>query len=184
MHTNFHTINYYHKIIIQYVYLCFVSNDLVKIGESILDYIEFLIKFKLKTSKENRYILNINNRDIPEIKEKQAIKRKYFDKVINWITLFDNYAKQINENSALGNYKDVIDAYTHNIDSNSNEFNSGNQSALLFQINLQRSDFLKGKFALACMNYSDALGYFITAAKKKRIVIDGLIKKKSFKTYS
>ena len=181
MHTNFHTINYYHKIIIQYVYLCFVSNDLVKIGESILDYIEFLIKFKLKTSKENRYILNINNRDIPEIKEKQAIKRKYFDKVINWITLFDNYAKQINENSALGNYKDVIDAYTHNIDSNSNEFNSGNQSALLFQINLQRSDFLKGKFALACMNYSDALGYFITAAKKKRIVIDGLIKKRALK---
>ena len=75
MHTNYHTINYYHKIIIQYVYLCFVSNDLVKIGESILDYIEFLIKFKLKTSKENKYILNINNKDIPEIKEKQTIKK-------------------------------------------------------------------------------------------------------------
>ena len=31
------------------------------------------------------------------------------------------------------------------------------------------------------MNYSDALGYFITAAKKKRIVIDGLIKKRALK---
>ena len=181
MHTNFHTINYYHKIIIQYIYLCFVSNDLVKIGESILDYIEFLIKFKLKTSKENRYILNVNNKDIPEIKEKLSTKKKFFDKIVNWFNLFDIYAKQINQNSALGNYKDVIDAFTLNLSSNHNEFNSGNQSALLFQINLQRKDFLKGKFALACKNYSDALGYFITAAKKKRIVLDGLIKKRALK---
>ena len=181
MHTSFHTINYYHKILIQYVYLCFVSNDLVKIGESILDYIEFLIKFKLKTSKENKYILNINNKDIPEIKEKQATKKKFFDKIIKWFNLFDNYAKQINENSALGNYKDVIDAYTHNLASSHNEFNSGNQSALLFQVNLQRCDFLKGKFALVCKNYSDAVGYLINAAKKKRIVLDGLIKKRALK---
>ena len=181
MHTQFHTINYYHKIIIQYIYLCFISNDLVKIGESILDYIEFLIKFKLKTSKKNKYILNINNKDIPEIKEKQIAKKKYFDKIIKWIYLFDIYAKQMNENSALGNYKDVIDSYTHNLASNNNEFNSGNQSALLFQINLQRCDFLKGKFALVCKNYSDAVGYFMNASKKKRIVIDGLIKKKALK---
>ena len=181
MHTNFHTINYYHKILIQYVYLCFVSNDLVKIGESILDYIEFLIKFKLKTSKENKIILNINNKDFPEIKQKQDIKKKYFNKILSWFNLFDNYAKQINENSALGNYKDVIDSYTQNSSSNNNEFNSGNQSAFLFQINLQRYDFLKGKFALTCENYSDAVGYLISAAKKKRIVLDGLIKKRALK---
>ena len=181
MHTNFHTINYYHKILIQYVYLCFVSNDLVKIGESILDYIEFLIKFKLKTSKENKYILNINNKDYPEIKEKQITKKKYFDKIVNWFNLFDSYAKQITENSALGNYKDIIDSYSHNLSSNHNDFNSGNQSALLFQVNLQRCDFLKGKFALVCKNYSDAVGYLISAAKKKRIVLDGLIKKRALK---
>ena len=181
MHTNFHTINYYHKILIQYVYLCFISNDLVKIGESILDYIEFLIKFKLKTSKENKIILNINNKDFPEIKQKQDIKKKYFNKILSWFNLFDNYAKQINENSALGNYKDIIDAYTHNLSSNNNEFNSGNQSAFLFQVNLQRYDFLKGKFALVCKNYSDAVGYLISAAKKKRIVVDGLIKKRALK---
>ena len=35
----------------QYIYLSFIKNDLVKIGESILDYIEFLLKFKFKTSK-------------------------------------------------------------------------------------------------------------------------------------
>ena len=181
MHTDFHTINYYHKILIQYVYLCYVSNDLVKIGESILDYIEFLLKFKLKTSKENKYILNIRNKDFPEVKEKQAMKKKYFDKILNWFNLFDNYAKQITENSALGNYKDVIEAYTHNLSSNNNEIDSGNQSALLFQVNLQRSEFLKGKFALICNNYSDAAGYFINAAKKKRIVLDGLIKKRALK---
>ena len=183
MHTKFHTINYYHKVLIQYIYLCFLSNDLVKIGESILDYIEFLIKFKLKISEENSFIMNINNADIPEIKEKQLIKRKYFDKIINWFNLFDSYAKQINENSALGNYKNVIDAYTHNLQSNHTQFNSGNESAsaLLFQINLQRYDFLRGKFALVCQDYNDALGFMINAAKKKRIVIDGLIKKRALK---
>ena len=101
MHTKFHTINYYHKVIIQYIYLCYLSNDLIKIGESILDYIEFLIKYKLKTSESNSFIMNIKNIEIPEIKEKQLIKRKYFDKIINWFKLFDNYARQINENSAL-----------------------------------------------------------------------------------
>ena len=179
--TNFHTINNYHKILIQYIYLCFTSNDLVKIGESILDYIEFLIKFKLKTSKSNSYILNINNKEIPKINSMQLNKKKYFEKIINWFCLFDNYAKQINENSALGNFKDVIDAYTHNLQSNHNNLNVGNQSVFLFQINLQRCDFLKGKFALACKNYSDALGFLISAAKKKRIVIDGLIKKRALK---
>ena len=181
MHTNFHTINYYHKILIQYVYLCFISNDSVKIGESILDYIEFLIKFKLKTSKDLKYILYVNNKDIPEIKEKQEKKKKYFDKIINWLCLFDSYAKQINENSALGNFKDVLDAYAHNLASNHNEFNSGNQSALLFQIHLQRCDFLKGKFSLVCRDYHDAIKYFVKASKKKRIVVDGLIKKRSLK---
>ena len=179
MDNNFHTINYYHKILIQYIYLCFISNDLVKIGESILDYIEFLIKFKLKVLKDSKYILYVVNKDIPDIREKQEIKKKYFDKIIKWFNLFDNYAKQINENSALGNYKDVLDAYTHNLTSNQNDFNSGNQSALLFQINLQRCDYLKGKFALVCKDYFDALKYFINAAKKKRIVVDGLIKKRA-----
>ena len=53
MNTKFPTINYYHKILIQFIYLSYEKNDLIKIGESILDYIEFLIKFKLKTSKEH-----------------------------------------------------------------------------------------------------------------------------------
>ena len=183
MHSNFHTINYYNKVLIQYIYLCFVSNDLVKIGESILDYIEFLIKFKLKNSKENNYVMNIHNKDVPEIKEKQIIKRKYFDKIINWINLFDSYAKQISENSTLGNYKNVLDAYAHNLQSNHNQFDSGNESesVLLFQINLQRYDFLRGKFALMCKEYNDALGFMINAALKKRIVIDGLIKKRALK---
>ena len=68
MNTNFHTINYYHKIIIQYIYLSYVKNDLVKIEESILDYIEFLIKFKYKTSPDNTYLLNTAISNINAIK--------------------------------------------------------------------------------------------------------------------
>ena len=51
----------------------------------------------------------------------------------------------------------------------------------MFRINLQKYDFLKGKFSFHCKNYKDALYYFIRAAKKERIVLDGLIKKKSLK---
>ena len=81
MNTNFHTINYYHKIIIQYIYLSYVKNDLVKIEESILDYIEFLIKFKYKTSPDNTYLLN---------------NFYFFSKrLANSYFLFECYAKQI-----------------------------------------------------------------------------------------
>ena len=48
-------------------------------------------------------------------------------------------------------------------------------------MNLQRAEFLKGKFALHCKNYTDALYFFIRSAKKESIVLDGLIKKKSLK---
>ena len=51
----------------------------------------------------------------------------------------------------------------------------------LFKVNLQRAEFLKGKFALLCKNNTDALFFFIRAAKKKSIVLDGLIKKKALK---
>ena len=54
MNTYYHTIDFYHKIITQYIYLSYLKNDMIKIGESILDYIEFLIKFKLKTSPEKK----------------------------------------------------------------------------------------------------------------------------------
>jgi len=179
MNTNYHTINYYHKIIIQYIYLSYVKNDLVKIGESILDYIEFLIEFKFKTSSENKYLLNIYNRDRPECKDKQMFKKKIFDKIIKWFNLFDKYASHVRDNSSLGDDKSIIDDYSHSLNSADGELNSGSQSVFLFRINIQRSDFLKGKFALECKNINDALFFFIRAAKKNSIVLDGLIQKKS-----
>ena len=53
MNTNFHTINYYHKIIIQYIYLSYVKNDLVKIEESILDYHKLNAYLRHKKNKKN-----------------------------------------------------------------------------------------------------------------------------------
>ena len=80
MNTYFHNINYYHKIIIQYIYLSFVKNDLIKIGESILDYIEFLIAFKLRTCKDKKHILKIQNKNLEKFKDKQNIKKKFLIK--------------------------------------------------------------------------------------------------------
>ena len=180
MHTSYHTIDYYHKIIIQYIFLCYSSNDLIKIGESILDYIEFLLKFKLKTDKNNKNYLYKQYENIPFYKEKQNVKRKIFDKIIEWFDLFDHYVNHVNDNTALGSDKSIIDAYNHNIN-NLNEINSGNQSAFLYKVHIQRGDFLRAKFALICHDYSEAIFYFIKASKSKTIVLDGLIKKKALK---
>ena len=183
MNTSYHNINYYHKLILQYIYLCFVKNDLIKIGESILDYIEFLIKFKLKTSNENKYILNIRSKNIPNLKKKQNEKKIIFNKIMGWFNLFDEYVNHVRKNTSLDDSKSLIDDFSI-LSSDNIEFNVENQSLFLFKINIQRSEFLKGKFALLCKNNTDALFFFIRAAKKKSIVSDGLIKKKCLKRIS
>ena len=180
MNTSFHTINYYHKIIIQFIYLSFIKNDLIKIGESILDYLEFLIKFKFKTSTADKFFLNIKNNDLPEYRTKQNFKKKIFNKIINWFNLFDDYISYIKDNSSLGDLKNIIEDYSKS-NSENVALNNDRQSSFMLKINIQRCDFLKGKFCLSCKNYKDALFYFIRSAKRKSIVIDGLIKKRSLK---
>ena len=182
MNTYYHTIDFYHKIIIQYIYLSYVKNDLIKIGESILDYIEFLIKFKLKTSSGKNNFLKIQNNERQEYKEKQKLKKKIFNKIINWFNLFDDYITYVKDNTSIGDDKNIVNDFSHTINSVENrELNSSSQSVFLFKINIQRSEFLKAKMALCCKNYNDALFYFIRSAKKNSLVIDGLIKKRSLK---
>ena len=181
MNTSYHNVNYFNKVLIQYIYLSYAKNDLIKIGESILDYIEFLLKFKFTTSQENIYLLNIHNyykkdKNTSE-KEKESYKRKIFDKIINWFCLFDDYVSHVRKYTTLSDNESVFNGKINlNI-----ETNFGSQSAFLFKVNLQRSEFLKGKFALYCKNYKDALFYFIRASKKYSIVLDGLIMKKAMK---
>ena len=180
MNTYFHTMNYFHKIIIQFIYLSYIKNDLIKIGEGILDYIEFMIKFKLKTSKDKKIILKIENKDYKEYYEKQKYKKNNFDKIIKWFNLFDDYITYIKDNTSLSDDKNIIKEYIQNFENKDNlEANSTYQTVFFFRVNIQRKDFLKGKFALCCQNYNDALFYFIRASKKNCIVMDGLIKKRS-----
>ena len=181
MNTQFHTINYYHKIIIQFIFLSYIKNDLIKIGESILNYIEFLIKFKFKTSSEQKYFLKIKFKDRPECQKKHLFKKTIFDKIINWFNLFDDYISNVKDNSTIGEDKNIVDYFSSLLNSENNENNLESQSAIMFRVNIQKSYFLKGKFCLYCKNYNDALFYFIRAAKKKSMVVDGLIKKRSLK---
>ena len=181
MNTQFHTIKYYHKIIIQFIFLSYIKNDLVKIGESILDYIEFLIKFKFKTSSDNKYFLKIKNKEISEYKIKKKYKKNIFNKIIKWFDLFDNYISYVKDNSTIGQDKSIVDYLSSMLNSENNEFNLESQSTVMFRVNIQRGYFLKAKFCLCSTNYKDALFYFIRAAKRKTIIIDGLIKKRSLK---
>ena len=181
MNTLYHTINYYHKVLIQFIFLSFSKNDLVKIGESILDYIEFMIKFKLKSSSSDKYFLKIKNKNNPEFRTKQEFKKKMFNKIIKWYYILDHYILYIKDNSSFNDIKNVVDDYKYNLNVENSEFKWEDQSALIFKTNIQKADFLKAKLCLCCKHYNDALFYFIRAAKKKSIVIDGLIKKKSLK---
>ena len=183
INTNYHNIMYYHRIIIQYIYLCFVKNDLVKIGESILDYLEFLIKFKFRLSISNKSTFDITKINMKKLDKKLQQKKFIFNKIINWFNLFDEYISYIRNNTSISDDNNLIQDLSIN-SSEINAFNLRNQSPILFKINLQRAEFLKGKFALKCKNYTDALFFFIRAAKKKSIVLDALIKKKSLKKIS
>ena len=167
LHKYYHTINFYHKTLIEYIFLCFTSSDLIKTGESILDYIEFLIKFKLKPHEPNQ--------------KKSKNNVDYFDKIVSWFNLMDNYIDFVTERTNLANDKIILDNYSNKLSNNDNIYNYLNDSSFLFKVNMQRTDFLKGKFAIVCQNYDDALFYLIRAAKKKSIVSDGLIKKKALK---
>ena len=181
MNTKFHTINYFHKILIQFIYLSYTKNDLVKIGESILNYIQFLIKFKFKTISGDKYFLKIQNKNRPEFTEKINHKKKIFDKIINYFNLFDNYIAYVKENSSLNDSKDIINTLSQSLYSENKEFNLESQTVFLFRVNIQKINYLKAKFSLYCKNYEDALFFFIKSAKKISIINDGLIKKKSLK---
>ena len=181
MSKKFHTINYYHKVLIQFIYLSFVKKDLIKIGESIIDYIGFLIKFKYKTSIEDKYILEIHHNKNHAFLEKQEFKKKIFNKIVGWFNLFDDYISFTKENTSLGDSQNIINDFSHCLNTENLELNLESQTSFMFKVNIQKSSFLKGKFCLYCKNYNDALLYFIEAAKKDCIVIDGLIKKKSLK---
>ena len=182
MNTAFHSIDYFHKILIQYIFLSYVKNDLIKIGESILDYIEFLLKFKFKTNEENDYLLNIYNYKALKKDNNQKIifKTKIFEKIIKWFCLFDEYVSHVRNNTPLGDDTSLLELLS-NKDILNMDLDSADQSIFLFKINVQKGEFLKGKLALYCKNYNDALFYFIRASKKKSIIIDGLIKKKALK---
>ena len=174
LHKDYHSINFYHKTLIQYIFLCFTSNDLIKIGESILDYIEFLIKFKLKSRASNikyqvKNFKNVNNNNNVD----------YFYKIVSWLNLMDNYIDFVTERTNLANDKIILDNYTNKLSNIDNIYNNINDSSFLFKINMQRTDLLKGKFALVCHHYDDAIFFLIRASKKKSIVTDGLIKKKA-----
>ena len=140
-----------------------------------------MIKFKFKSSQETAHYLDIRNKDRIEYKDKQEYRMKIFNKILNWINLFDDYVLHVRNNSTLGDNKSLVDDYSKGLNYSNNEIYSSSQSAFLFKINIQRGDFLKGKFALVFENYNDALFFFIRAAKKKSIVLDGLIQKKALK---
>ena len=181
LNTSFHNINYYHKSIIQYIFLSYVKNDFIKIGESILDYIEFLIKFKLNTSSDNGYLMDIHNYHLPELKEKRKYKRDIFQKIVKWFILFDDYVLHVKNNTQLLENETLIKDISVNMNSSNSQIDIENRSVFLFRVNIQREEYLKGKFAMKCKNYNDALYYLIRASQKKSIAIDGLIKKKSLK---
>jgi hypothetical protein len=49
--------------------------------------------------------------------------------------------------------KGILD-YSHDINSQENKSNLDSESSFMFRINVQKNDFLKGKFCYYCKNYN------------------------------
>ena len=86
-------------------------------------------------------------------------------KLNSWFNLFDEYISFVKSNSSLGDSKSIINDYSNSINTDNFEFNLESQTTFMFKINIQKCNFLKGKFSLYCKNYNDSLFYFTNAAK-------------------
>ena len=105
-------------------------------------------------------------------KKNKKLKKKIFDKIISWFNLFDEYISFVKSNSSLGDSKSIINDYSNSINTDNFEFNLESQTTFMFKINIQKCNFLKGKFCLYCKNYNDSLFYFINAAKRNYVITD------------
>ena len=116
--------------------------------------------------------MDIDQRDNPTFKEKLEFKKKIFDKIISWFNLFDNYISYVKANSSLDDPKSIIDVYSHSLNSENFEFNLESQTTIMFKINIQKSNFLKGKFCLYCkFLYFLYLFYLILYPKRNFLIL-------------
>ena len=71
--------------------------------------------------------------------------------------------------TSIDSNKNIVDDYSNNFLNETEEGKNkyGYHSVSLFRVNIQRGDFLKGKFALYCKNYNDALFFFYSFSQKK-----------------
>lgn len=175
LHTKYHSVYYFQKILVQYVHLCHSSNDLIKIGEAILEYIHFLIKFKL--NHRDSYIFNESYKDVycdlfenVTYGDIHKIKTAVFAKIIQWFDLFDHYMKFIKENTMLDSDESIIEQYSKNDKS---------KAGFLFKVIVQKGFYLKGKLAFICKHYRDAIELFIEASRSDLLVSDGMIRVKA-----
>ena len=99
--------------------------------------------------------LKLRSKDTHKYREKQGFKKIIFNKILKWFNLFDDYISYVKDNSSLADPKSIIDDYSQNLNSENTEFNLESQSAIMFRVNMQKSDFLKAKFCLYYKNYND-----------------------------
>ena len=92
--------------------------------------------------------MEIKHKNSPESQTKLNMKKRIFDKILDWFDLFDTYSSYIKNNSTLGDNKSIIDAYSHCLNSENTEKIMESESSFLFKRSIQKSEFLKGKFCL------------------------------------
>ena len=137
-------------------------------AESILEYNEFLIKYKLKVSSSN------NNNDLVTISEDiKHEKLIIFDLIVKNFEEFDKKLENLKASNSAEYFKNYLEILKNNKKENF-DLIIETQSMIL----CQRCNYLKGKFSRYCGHNVKALDFFFKS-RETQIICDASIIKKS-----
>ena len=137
-------------------------------AESILEYNEFLIKYKLKVSSSN------NNNDLVTISEDiKHEKLIIFDLIVKNFEEFDKKLENLKASNSAEYFKNYLEILKNNKKENFDLIIETPSMILC-----QRCNYLKGKFSRYCGHNVKALDFFFKS-RETQIICDASIIKKS-----
>jgi len=147
--------------------------DQQRVGEALLEYNEFLIKYRL--SSFNNVVINPNDNTNTTIDSQNLknIKIKLIQLIMKNFDEFDKIYLNIKSDINIGYIQNLLNLIKSTV----------NQNDLIespFYILGQKCNYIKGKFAFACNKYKEALTFFLKS-KEQKLISDAKIIKSSNK---
>jgi hypothetical protein len=158
----------YENTLMNYISMAMQVSENRKVAESVLDYIQFLINFRLKSDGQNL------RQNVPEKIEKINSKDKIIEQICILLKDFDLAYEQLEKSDNNQEYYKIF------LDNLKSRGHRNENIELPHNILLQRYYYLKGKLAKICGHLQKAIEYF-TKSMEMGIVCDARIIEKSIK---